>query len=424
MASTPVASFRADPTVPARPEAGPSEFPSGPLTLFGFECSLDTTPIDTLEGVARSMTRARVAAGFARRPSTEEVVLLATCHRIEVVGLARDSEEVERWRDLLPGPTAAWRFREGREVVRHLFRVAAGRESLAVGEAEAGQQVRAAGHSILSRHPRPVLREVFSRATEELPRASEPDTRSIAAFATEHLRELLPGGSPRVLVVGSGTVGRQVTRRLASHARVTVVYHERPPADSFLRATDANTVPLDRLRESAATADAIVTAAKFGNHGLRASDLPTGRPIVLVDLGMPRNIDPAVRALPSVRLIDLQELYELSRSSSDRAGIDLRLEELADRCSDRLERLLWEPWVSAWYRAAESLRRSELENARDFLGPLTSDQEVAVDRLTRRLVSRLLLPPTERFRSLPPGPAGERQRRLARELFRFSASDP
>ncbi len=424
MASTPVASFRADPTVPAGPDPGPSDSPSGPLTLFGFECSLDTAAIETLEGVARSVTRARVAAGFARRTSTEEVALLATCHRIEIIGLARDPEEAERWQDLLPGPTAAWRFREGREVIRHLFRVAAGRESLAVGEAEAGQQVRAAGHSILSRHPRPVLREVVSRATEELPRASEPDTRSIASFATEHLMRLLPGETPRVLVVGSGTVGRQVTRCLASLARVTVVYHERPPTEAFLRTTGASAVPLGRLRESAATADAIITAAKFGNHGLRVSDLPADRPIVLVDLGMPRNIDPAVRALPRVRLVDLQELYEISRTSSDRAGADPRLEELADRCSERIERLLWEPWVSSWYRAAESLRRSELENARDFLGPLTPDQEVAVDRLTRRLVSRLLSPPTERFRSLPPGPAGERQRRLARELLRFSASDP
>lgn len=424
MASTPVASFRADPTVRAGPAPGPTESPSGPLLLFGFECSLDTAAIDTLEGVARSVTRARVAAGFARHTSTEEIALLATCHRVEIVGLARTPEEVERWRDLLPGPTAAWRFREGREVIRHLFRVAAGRESLAVGEAEAGEQVRVAGRSILSRHPRPVLREVFCRATEELPRTSEPDARSIASFATEHLRRLLPEGTPRVLVVGSGTVGRQVTRRLAPHARVTVVYHERAPADSFLRATGSDAVPLDRLRESAETADAIVTAAKFGNHGLRPSDLPSGRSIVLVDLGMPRNIDPAVRALPSVRLVDLQELYELSRSSSDRGEIDPRLEELADRCSDRLERLLWEPWVSAWYRAAENLRRSELENARGFLGPLTPDQEVALDRLTRRLVSRLLLPPTERFRSFPPGPAGERQRRLAQELLRFSASDP
>lgn len=427
MSSPPAARLRSFPSPPvASPESTSAHRVPAPLSLHGFECSLDTVSLDVLEAVTRTVTRAQVKDWFDRWEETEEVVLLSTCHRVELLLLARDAEVGDRWQDALPGTHDSWKVREGREVVHHLFRVAAGRESLAAGEAEVRQQVRAAGHSVLSRHPRRVLREILLSATAAAHEVAAPGSsaRSIASIAATRLQSLLERPSPRVLVVGSGTVGRQVTECLAASARVTVVYHETPPQESFLRLTGANAVRLDRLAEEATTADAIVTAAKFGDHGLRAPDLPRDHPLVLVDLGMPRNIDPSVRELPNLRLVDLQELYALSKTTSAPPLPEAALDELADRCSDRVERLLWEPWVDALHRAAEAVRRAELANARAFLGDLDPEQEVAVERLTRRLVTRLLSAPTERVRSLPVGPVGELQRRLAVELLRPASPDP
>lgn len=411
-----------------RPPAaiGVGEAGAVPLAVYGLEFSLDTASLDALEGVSRSLTRARVADDFARCGGTEEAALLSTCHRVELLLLTRFPDEVERWRELLPGSRRAWRLREGRDVVHHLFRVAAGRESLAVGEGEVRHQVRAAGSFVESRHPRPVLRELFANAAgaaDDLA-PSVPSSRSIAAIAATRLLDLAGGTRPHVVVVGSGTVGRQVTERLCTSARVTVVFHERPPPDAFLTATGARAVRLDRLTHEIADADAVVTAAKFGNHGLHARDLPRDRPLVLVDLGVPRNIDPGVRDLPNVRLVDLEELHGLARPFPALDDGDVRVEALADRFSDRLERLLLEPWIDAFRRAAEQVRRTELENARSFLGRLDPSQEVAVERLTQRLVARLLLEPTERLRSLPPGPEGDLQRRLAIELLRARAPGP
>ena len=373
--------------------------------------------MDALESVARAVTRAEVEAWFSQRAEIEEVALLSTCHRIELVLLARRAEAVEEWRSLLPGARSSWKLREDLDVVRHVYRVAAGRESLAVGEAEVARQVRAAAHGIESRHPRPVLRELFESAADTASEIATATPLSIAAVASEHLKRLLPRGQPRVLVVGSGIVGRQVVECLSSCARLTVVYHQRPPDPTFLRAHGARAVPLDRLGDELATTDAVVTAAKFGDHGLRASDLPTGRPLVLVDLGMPRNIDPDVRALPNVRLVDLEELH--SHPAIGAAGAsEARLDAAANRCAERLQVLLFEPWIDTFRRAAEEVRRAELATARSYLGTLGPDQEIAVDRLTRRLVARLLLAPTERIRSLPPGPEGEIRRRWAVELLR------
>ena len=401
----------------AEPAADP------PLLLFGLEFSLDTASLDALETVVRSAGHREVADWFAASEETEEVALLTTCHRVELVLVTRSRDEFERWRARLPGTAESWKVREGRSVVHHLFRVAAGRESLAVGEGEVAHQVRAAGHRVASRHPRPIVRALFSAAADAASEVSELERTpvSIAGVAAARLRSLLAGGRPHVLVVGSGTVGRQVVENLAGSARLTVVYHQRPPDGAFLRAHGARAVPLERWTEELALSDAVVTAAKFGNHGLTAADLPRDRSLVLVDLGMPRNIDPDVRALPGVRLIDLEELHAHPHR---RAGPDDEIQQRARRCAERLDASLAEPWVDDFRRAAEEIRRSELATARSFLGPLDPEQERAVERLTQRLVARLLRAPTERIRSLPAGPEGAAQRRWAAELLRPSPDGP
>lgn len=396
-----------------------------PLRLFGLEFSLDTASLDALEEVARLITKRRLHEGFNDIPSTEEIALLTTCHRVELLFLARSLAALEMWREILPGDRNSWRLREGREVVHHLFRVASGRESLAVGEGEVRHQVRAAGGSVESRHPRSVLRhllEAAAGAADELFPEVLP-SRSIAFVASSRLLDLLPSPSPTVLVIGSGTIGRQVAEHLAPRAQVTIVYHRNPPDETFLSTTGARAVRLDQLGPELAGCDAIVTAAKFGNRGLHASDLPRDRPIALVDLGVPRNIDPEARRLPNVRLVDLQDLHSTPAGSKTEGDEDVRVAEIADRFSEQVERLLLEPWIDAIRRAAEALRRAELSRAKPFLGPLNPSQEAAIERLTQRLVAQLLLAPTERIRSFPPGPEGDLQRRLAFALLRPPASD-
>ncbi len=427
MSSTPANRLSAYRLVLPRPDGSAErEGPTQPLSLVGLECSFDTATLDQLESIVRSFPLEVLPPLFERHSGTEEVGLLTTCHRVELVLLLRDPAGVDRWLADLPGPQSVWRLRDGRELVRHLFRVATGRESLARGELEVSQQVRAAGFRVLSRHPRPVLREVLQGAasTAQELASGEAPPQSIASMAVTYLRTLLAAPSARVLVVGSGTVGRQVARCLSPDIRATLVYHTRPPSDEFLRNIGVDAAPMDRLGSLAANADAIVTAAKFGHHGIRAADLPPDRPMILVDLGMPRNIDPAVRQRPGIRLVDLEELHAWSRDPRAPSRPDARVQELADRFSGRIERLLLEPWIDALYRTAEATRRAEVERARKFLGPLDADQEAAIDRLTRRLVAQLLAPSTERIRSLPAGPAGDLERRLAVELLRPAPSEP
>ncbi len=396
-----------------------------PRILAGFELSLATAPLEELDRAARSMDRAWLKQSFDRISETEEVLLLATCTRRELVVLCRSAEGVERWREELPGIRAHWRERGSREVVRHLFRVAAGRESMVVGEGEVRRQVRAAGHASLGRGPRASLRELAeaASATAERLLPCVPTSRSIAAVAASRVLEFSGRPFPRVLVIGAGAMGKRVVELLAPNARVTVAYRQRPPDEAFLRATGARAVRSAELAPEVALSDAVVSAVTVSAPCLGRDQVPTDRPILLIDLGMPRNIDPAVRTRCGVQLLDLADLRVPARDSSD-PELERSLDAEAQRQCARLEAFGLEPWVSAVRRRAEATRRAEVARAQRFLGELSSTQRDALEKLTRRLVDQLLRGPTERLRRLPAGDEPDRLRRFALELWEPPPAGP
>jgi len=418
-----------DRSIPVEPPVGAEAAETGapaPYRVGGIAASLGSIPIEDLEFRARSVTRDQVRVWFDGFPETEEVAVLTTCHRVELVLLVRSRAEVSRWLEVLPGPARSWRVRTGGDLVHHLFRVAAGRESLASGEVEVRHQVRTAQRSIESRHPRPVLAGLFSAAVAAAEDIAPEGARlpSIARVASDALRERVSGPSPRVLVVGTGAVGRQVAEQLTGWAKVTMAYRARPPSPQFVASTGVRAVGLGSIPAELPRADAVVTAIKSGVPCLEISDLPRDRPLVLVDLGMPRNIDPRARTLSNVHLIDLEELHARPGPGGPPSDADARIEALSEAYDAVMQRQLRETWVDAWLGSAEEIRQEELANARQYWGPLTPEQEAAIRRLTQRLVGRLLVPSAERLRSLPAGPDGDRDRQLAWRLLRLDARGP
>lgn len=397
-----------------------------PLCLGSLELSLSHASLDALEAATRGLSADRFAQVFERSTETAEAVLLSTCHRVELLLLLRSPSAMDEWRSALPDAGRGWIPREGLETVQHLFRVTAGLESLARGETEVRDQVAAVRPRVLSRYHRPVLRTLLDEAVGAAGATlgGSADPPSVASIGVARLREVLPKTRPHVLVVGSGTVGREVVASLGPDARVTIAFHARPPEPEYLAAHRARAVAIGRLREELPHADAVVTAAKFGGRGLRAQDLPAGKPMTVLDLGQPRNVDPAVRTLPGVRLIDLEELYQRALPARAPDQRDRAVDERARDAYRTVEGRLQEPWVAAFRRAAERIRAEELAAARRFFGSLSPEQEQAVERLTARLVSRLLAAPTERLRSLPADADGARLRRLAWELYGPRPADP
>lgn len=391
--------------------------PGGPLLippeLVGLEVSLGTVSIEELESTALRLSRASLQEFFDTLTDTREMVLLRTCHRVELYLWTEHPEAaIAQSQRLLPSGVS-WTLHRSEDAIRHVFRVSGGLESMAVGEGEVREQVRAAASRVLSLAPRPVLRPLLLAAASAADRAAPevPTSRSVAALAAGRLLEESPTPFPRVLVVGSGHVGRQIAELLAPSCRVTILFRSHPPDARFLRAAGARASPWDSLRDEIAVSDVVVTAAKSGERIIDRS-LVDGRtsPLLLVDLGVPRNVDPAVVNSPRVRLIDLEGLRPREQVEAT-PGFEEEMDRSAEDAADSIRAAGLEIWVDFYRRQVETVRRELLEEARGRLGPLSLAQDDALNRLTRRLVAQLLHGSTQGVRAIPSGPEGDSMRR-------------
>lgn len=417
-------------TIPSIPlDAGASApAPSSvePWRLSILELSLSTASLERLEGVARRLPMAAFRRLFDAHPEIEELAAISTCHRVELIVLDRRGDP-QSWRTTLPLPAEGWRAWSGPHAIYHLHRVAAGLESSAPGEREVRAQVERASRNLMSRHPRPVLRDLLRSAVAWARQLDVPlsSRQSIASLASARVLQEVPKPFPRVVVVGTGAVGGQVVESLGPYARVTNVYRSAPPSDTFLRATGARAVPLVDLKEELRHADAVVAAAKVGERILGPEHL-TGRSetLVVIDLGLPRNVDPTIESVAPVRLVNLEALHAEHAGK----GLDPKLEEAVASSARadwaRIQRWLLQPWVDHLMQAAEQTRQSEIRRAAPYLRSLSPTQREAVDHLTQRLTEKLLGPPVNRLRALSPDRQYDAERETAVYLLGGTSPEP
>ncbi|MCI4326451.1 MAG: hypothetical protein L3K16_02270 [Thermoplasmata archaeon] len=414
--------------VAGSPRPAPSARTPELLRLVAFERSLATGPLERLERSTEEWSDERAHAALDLDPDLREIAVLRTCHRLEVYAVVAAPGAIARIEALLPRPRAGWRRWDGVGAVGHVYRVAGGLESLAVGEREVQTQVRRAGGRVVSRLPTGGLGPIFAGAADA---AAEIGSRSdsggsIAKVGAARMLEEVGPPFPRVVVAGSGIVGRQVAEALAPSAHVTILHRSHPPEEAFLRATGARAAPLSRLAEELALADGLVTALKSAGRLVGVPELvhrDPSRPLVVVDLGLPRNVDPGVSVGRPIRRIDLEQL----RSSVRPPGADQAARELdaaADRAYSAFRRAALEPFVAELWREAERLRVSEIARAERYLETLQPKERASVEKLTERLVRRILAGPTERLRALSVAEEESTVRELALRLFAPPAPGP
>ena len=415
--------------------------PSGPsqrlscLSVTAAHASLDVLerlsyPRGELAG---RLTALRASSGASA------VAVLSTCQRTEVyaswpysvnqdallTALARD-------RGLPPAVLRpVVRGYAGEAAARHLLRVASGLESFVLGETEIAGQVRAAasisqsagrGDAVLGRLMDAAIRASRKRHRETSLTAA---TRSVASVAVDAVTRA-GGGSiagQRLLVVGAGQVAAIVVARAAAQqAAVTVCNRTRRHADR-LAAAGAAVADLGDLAACLAASDIAVLATGAPEplvtagllRSVRSARPGGARPLTLVDLSMPRNVDPAVRALPWVRLIDLADLR--SAGLADAGGLAHDLAAAEEIIEDELQRYLrWlagRPAAAAVRRmrsGAEEAARQELDRA---AGELPAEVRPAVERLLLRTVHRLVHQPTLELRAAAEAGDGDLVRVLA-----------
>lgn len=390
----------------------------------------------------------KVLARLCDSPHLSEAAVLSTCNRTEVYAVLdrfHDGlEDIEGFfRERLGGSGAEAADLAGRLVVayddaaaRHLFEVASGIDSAILGEGEILRQVRRAGD--LARAERaagPILGGLFRHAVEVGKRvrsetAIARGTTSLAHLAVEVAVER-SGGSlagRSVLQLGAGEVGEGIADALADlagDARVVVANRSLRRAQHLAARLGGEAVHLDALAGELAAADVVLTATAATEPVLDeplvagAVAAREGRPLLVIDAAVPRDVEPAVGRLPGVELLDIDDLNALAgeRMASRRAQIPRAqavVEEELERFRGVARGRSVAPLVAALRSRAEEVRRGEL----DRLGAeLAEDERARLEEVTRRLVAKLLHEPTVRLKEAAGSPKGERLAEALRALY-------
>jgi len=326
--------------------------------------------------------------------------------------------------------------RVGRDALLHLVRVTSGLDSLLVGEEQIRGQVREALRAAEACQNLPVaLRGVFQRAIESARRVGG-STRlghapSIAAAGVNVARRALKTDVQGKLgvVLGAGAMARAAAEALlAAGARVRVLNRTPAHAERLMANLrgEIETDSLDTLLPALTQAALVVAATAAREPVVRFDDVEAASrdrsaQLVLLDVALPRDVDPRVRELPSVTLIDLDDLERLCPvDTPTRRAEQQRAEELAAKEADRLIEWLRfrsvSPTIAELREYAEAIRTSELRRSASRLRDLTPEQLAAVDALTSGIVNKLMHGPTIALRDAAtrPGSLGRSGSRILR----------
>jgi glutamyl-tRNA reductase len=357
-----------------------------------------------------------LAAGIVRRLARQghEAVALSTCNRTELYIAGPDARTARRGAEAelaLLGADAALYRHEDEDAARHLFRVAAGLDSLVAGETQILGQVRAAHALALEAGASGrTLNRLFQQAIETGRRVrTETEVArhpvSVPSVAVELARRELGDLAGRsALVVGTGSMGQLVALNLLHRGvgRLTVAGRTASRAAELALRLDAEWIQLDDLARGLEGVDVVFSATSAPGYVITPRQIGYApSPLLLIDLAVPRDVDPEVRSLPGCTVRDVDDLESVAVSSFER-----RLEEVpcaeaivveeAARFVLRQRELAAAPAIASLRRRAEEIRAGELARAAGRLADLSPAERRSVESLTAQIVAKLLHAPTVR----------------------------
>jgi glutamyl-tRNA reductase len=365
------------------------------------------------------------------RERADEVFALSTCNRVELYAVCgHEASGAELLREYL-AIRAGLSLREVRaatyayaheSAVRHGLRVAAGLDSMVVGENEIlGQMRRALRAARFAGALGPVLDRLGdaaltcgkrTRTRTALGRTGH-SVASVAVKLAARERNGLDGS--RVLVLGAGETARSVIAllRATPNVRMTVMNRTYERAVELATANDLVAREWDRLGDELATADVVIGCTESPMPIVSAAELgsvraPNAPPLLCIDLGVPRDVDPAVAELPGVRLIDVDQIgNETAATASAEARSIARAEQLVAQEADRY--MEWwrgrgvAPTIARLHAQAAAVRDAEVTRALGRLPDLTPQARLVLRDLATRLTSKLLHEPTVALKRDPEG---------------------
>jgi glutamyl-tRNA reductase len=413
-----------------------------------------TTPVPVLERVAvADADRGKVLDQLLKAPSVSEAVLLSTCNRVEVYAVVETfhggMNEVVEVLARQAGAEPADLFEHlyvhySAAAVEHLFSVAGGLDSMVVGEAQILGQLRnsynaADEHGVVGR----TLHELIQHALRVGKRVhTETDIdhagASVVSEALADAATALGGLEGRTaLIVGAGSMGGLAAAHLRRAGIGEVVIANRTPANGERLATalradgvNATSTGLAGLADEIAKADVLFactgsvgTVVGAEHIGDRAPD----RPLVVCDLGLPKDVDPAATLLDGVRVVDLETLQRRLSDAPTGQGTLRAAEIVAEEVRAYLagQRSAGvTPTVTALRKRAAEVVDAELLRLDSRLPELPAPVRDELAKTVRRVVDKLLHTPTVRVKELAAAPGGAGYAEALRELFGLDPQAP
>lgn len=378
-------------------------------------------------------------------PGCDEFCFLSTCNRVEVIFVSSQGAETERRvRDFLFGGQISYQeadkyvyLHQGEAALSHLFRVGAGLDSMVMGEPQIlGQLKEAYRNATEQKSTGLVLNRLMHKAFSVAKRIrTETGIGSSAvsiSYAAVELAKKIFGSlkHKKVLLVGAGEMAELAAQHLANQGVDEVIVANRTfeRAVKMARCFNGSAVAFDELVEQLARVDILISST--GAPGLilmKGQVKPIMRkrrnsPLFLIDIAVPRDLDPGLNDLDNVYLYgidDLNNVVEINKSERDREAV--RAERIVSE--ETLKFTLWlssieiSPTIVALREKAEELRRSELDRTMSRLQGLSDKERKAVEVLASSLVNKMLHNPIKYLKQ--EGGAAEKQTRIdtVRKLF-------
>ncbi|MGA2202032.1 MAG: glutamyl-tRNA reductase [Terriglobales bacterium] len=409
-----------------------------------------TAPVEVRERLAIPESRlAEACKKLAEHPAVAEGMIVSTCNRVEFIAhMQNGSGDLREFLreyfevDLGQFESHLYEFRED-EAVRHVFRVAASLDSMVVGEPQILGQVKEAyatarAVGAVSAQLDQLLTRAFAVAkrvrTETAVGSSSVSIASVAVELAEKIFGNLNGKS--VYLVGAGKMSELAARHLLAHGAASLFVANRTYDRAIRMAQKFNgqAIEFSRLYDTCDRADIVITSTGSPHfifrreHGEKLMALRRNKPMFFIDIAVPRDVDPEMNKLDGIFVYDIDDLQQaVSSHVSDRKKEAEKAEAIVndevEKFQARLQALDVVPTIVSLQDHLETIRQAEIDRVRGRLGSMTTDQELAVEALTRGIVNKIMHTPISTLKTAARDPESTTVIDLVRRLFNLHNKD-
>jgi glutamyl-tRNA reductase len=403
-----------------------------------------TAPVEVRERLAIPESRLPEACKkLVEHPAVAEGMIVSTCNRVEFIASMKNGagdlrEFMRDYFQVDPSQFEShlYEFRED-EAIRHIFRVASSLDSMVVGEPQILGQVKEAYATARAVGAvRAQLDQLLTRAfavakrvrTETAVGSSSVSIASVAVELAQKIFGSLNGKS--VYVVGAGKMSELAARHLLAHGASSIFVANRTydRAIRLAQKFDGQAIEFSRLYETCDNADVVITSTGSPHfifrreHGEKFLSKRRNRPMFFIDIAVPRDVDPEMNKLDGIFVYDIDDLQQAVTShvadrKKEAETAEAIVNEEVQKFHARVQTLDVVPTIVSLQDHFETIRQAEIDRVRGRLGTLSSDQEMAVEALTRGIVNKIMHTPISTLKTAARDPESTTVVDLVRRLF-------